>query len=595
MSSQIYGTGTDREGFGYYLLPEWNVSYVTTTSVPYAAGVKNSIGVAVGVRSQDATQNLNFRESYDSGGGYLDVHIPIAVVGASYTDTGTTMVAWDTECTYEQLTNVNLPNVYEYIETPDNFGINATGTLNDAGTPPIQQAQNDLMGDAFWTGVEALLGGIPVGTWYNMYQTYVSAANAYYNPNIETFNLGSSAPGAYVIQSYDDIHGVPQPITGQSTTYNVFGASMYVDLHINETDFRTSPAEFAVDGYDWVNTQGSGCTSSQVPGANIPIDFYAYPAIEVEGTIRAAGTVVPNAALSLSDGSNVYTFNANGQGNYQGNYRFFAKPGTTYTLTATYGTAFGTQQGQTTFTTGNDPTAPAQIEDVTIPLAYIRGYVTCGYAGGCPSTPTDVVTNKATYVQAQTTGWSFFFWIGAPGTYEVFSCVGYYGSTTQPTVTVEMGHMYWENLTLDYYPPPPGCVLAGTLISTPNGPQKRVEQFSEGDAVLGYNVTTGSWVKESVTSNTATTVGEILSINNGLLETTLTDQPLFVRNGTWVGWVLDPQNLTVGEQLFSALTQSWVNITSLQVLQGTFKVYDLQTTAPNNFVANGVLVDRKTQ
>ncbi len=87
---------------------------------------------------------------------------------------------------------------------------------------------------------------------------------------------------------------------------------------------------------------------------------------------------------------------------------------------------------------------------------------------------------------------------------------------------------------------------------------------------------------------------EILSVNGGLLETTLTDQPLFVRNGTWVGWVRDPRNLTLGEQLFNPLTQSWINVTSLQVLQGSFKVYDLQTTAPNNFLANGVLVDKKT-
>ena len=116
-----------------------------------------------------------------------------------------------------------------------------------------------------------------------------------------------------------------------------------------------------------------------------------------------------------------------------------------------------------------------------------------------------------------------------------------------------------------------------------------------GAAILGYDVAKGAWVDETVTPNAMTQVDQILSINDGLLGVTLTDQPLLVRNGTWIGWVRDPQNLTVGEELFNPATASWVNITSLEVLQGKFKVYDLQATAPNDFVANGVLVDRKSQ
>ncbi len=80
-----------------------------------------------------------------------------------------------------------------------------------------------------------------------------------------------------------------------------------------------------------------------------------------------------------------------------------------------------------------------------------------------------------------------------------------------------------------------------------------------------------------------------------LVGVTLTEQPLLVRNGTWIGLVRDPQNLMVGEQLFNPLTASWVNITSLQVLQSKFKVYDLRATAPNDFVANGLLADSKTK
>ena len=171
------------------------------------------------------------------------------------------------------------------------------------------------------------------------------------------------------------------------------------------------------------------------------------------------------------------------------------------------------------------------------------------------------------------------------------SYVQYFASTATGTYTIYVSDSYATTsftVQVKSLGGGGGCVLAGTLIATPNG-AKRVETLTAGDAVLGYNVTTGSWVRETVTSNSASTVSQVLSIDNGLLVTTLTEQPLYVRNGTWVGWVHDPQNLTVGEQVFLPWTGSWITITSLKVLHGTFTVYDLRVTAPSDFVANGVL------
>lgn len=58
----------------------------------------------------------------------------------------------------------------------------------------------------------------------------------------------------------------------------------------------------------------------------------------------------------------------------------------------------------------------------------------------------------------------------------------------------------------------------------PHG-QKRVDQLSPGDVILGYNLTTGSWVQETVLSNAASTVSQVFSINHGMLVFTLTAQP----------------------------------------------------------------------
>ncbi len=380
----------DAKGFGPYLLPEWNVSSVTTTD-----GVKNAVGVGVGVRSQDASGGVKFGEYYvGEGYNYLVVTVPLAVIGESYTYDD-----WNAQCVYESVQDVYLPYVSMSITREDNFGINATGTLYP-GTPPITKAQNDIMGDVFWTGVEALLGGVPVGTWASMYQSYVTAAKAVGSPNIENFTQGSSSAGQQVIQSYD-VTSSYWGGTGNSPTYNVFGPSMYVVMQIDPTDFSTPSTQPAltVYGENWINPQGSGCIAGQVQGANIPLDIFAYPAIEVEGTVSLGSRTLANQLLTLSDGgSNVYTFSTNSQGNY----RFFAKPGTTYTLSTTYGSA----QWQTSFTTGTDPSAEAPYENLNITAFSVSAGATPNPTQ--PGTPVSLWANPSGgYISPVTYSWNF--------------------------------------------------------------------------------------------------------------------------------------------------------------------------------------------
>ena len=540
-------------------------------------GVPNAIGLSTG--------GANLFEYYvqppPGGTPYMEVVVPVVAASGSYVILGYIGYISDVfETVYHKigLSMYNSPDSGENIQWTNNSGVNVTGTVSMGNNE--NQALWQLGVDAagflpyvgFVTGGASILMGLE------------KLSKVYDN------SLGAGGDG----EVYDEYQVINPPCCSRPT--NVFISQMIVKVDLNPGDWASSPG-FHLYGENIVGDQ-YGLTG-QVPGARADIWIATEPAVTLTGRVTGAGgnavagAVVNIQATSGSLSGTDFQVKTNGGGYY----RFFAQVNTPYNIWATQTTTFGSQTSGSAICSPeascDDPSASSMWANLTVPTAAIQGYVSCGYSGGCPSIPTDVVENKATYVQASTTGWSFFFWIGAPGAYEVFASVGYYGSTTQPNVTVAMGHVYTVYLTLNYYPPPPGCLLAGTLISTPHGGPKRIEQLSDGDAVLGYNVTTGSWVNERVTSDTASTVDEILSINDGLLEATLTDQPLFVRNGTWVGWVLDPQNVTVGEQLFNPLTQSWVNITSLQVLQGSFKVYDLQTTAPNNFVANGVLVDRK--
>lgn len=380
MNTKIYGTGTDQMGFGNYALPEWNVSSPAQTKDVVV--VPNSVGVAVGVRSTDGGGNVYFYEYYDTGAGSLDVHIPIAVIGATYTNYST-----DVECVYASVRNNYLSHENMNIKWGDNFAINATGTL-DQGTSAITNAQNDLMADAFWAGAEALPGVGTVHSWASMYQTYLETAKAVGSPNIEGFQ-STSAAGLQVIQSYNVINQTAWLHNSQSPTYDVYGSSMYVEIDINKTMFATYPSSstnytFTVMGKNWVGFWGNGCISGNVLGAWMPLNIFAYPATEVEGTVSLGSRTLANQPLTLSDGgSNVYTFSTNSQGNY----RFFAKPGTAYTLSTTYGGV----QYQNSTTTGTDPTGPAQYLDLQVPALS-----TTAVAGPNPTQPGVSVGFQAT-------------------------------------------------------------------------------------------------------------------------------------------------------------------------------------------------------
>jgi hypothetical protein len=137
--------------------------------------------------------------------------------------------------------------------------------------------------------------------------------------------------------------------------------------------------------------------------------------------------------------------------------------------------------------------------------------------------------------------------------------------------------------------PPGGCVLANTLILMANGTTKPVQSVKPGDAIMGYDVQTGTFVVENVTSNNCTIVNEILSINDGRLYVTPADQPIYTDHG----WVKDPQDLVIGWRIYDPAHNSWITIKSLQTLNGHFDVYDLRATTPDTFIGNSILLDMK--
>ncbi len=138
-----------------------------------------------------------------------------------------------------------------------------------------------------------------------------------------------------------------------------------------------------------------------------------------------------------------------------------------------------------------------------------------------------------------------------------------------------------------------GCVAYGTPILTPAG-YVPVQDLKAGNAVVEFNFSSGRLVQGTFLSGDVTDVHRLIDINHGWLYLTPTDQPIFVKNETFAGWLHDPQNLTTSDSIFDPVTQSWIHVMSVTLVTHSTKVYDVVTTGANNYVANGALLDIKT-
>ncbi len=153
--------------------------------------------------------------------------------------------------------------------------------------------------------------------------------------------------------------------------------------------------------------------------------------------------------------------------------------------------------------------------------------------------------------------------------------------------------VWFSSINIQAPCPGPGCVLEGTPIMMADGTYAPVETLKKNSQIMGYDTATGSYVTESVTMNKKTVTYEVLVINEGLLTVTTTNQPIWARHGTFTGWVVNPIELQLGWEILNATTGDWVEITNLEVKEGTFTVYDVGATSPDNYIANGILLDRK--
>jgi hypothetical protein len=138
-----------------------------------------------------------------------------------------------------------------------------------------------------------------------------------------------------------------------------------------------------------------------------------------------------------------------------------------------------------------------------------------------------------------------------------------------------------------------GCVALGTQIMTPGGYQI-VQNLRVGESVVGYNFSTNLLVSLTLLGLNSTLSSPLVVINNGMLTLTATDQPVYAKNTTFQGWILNPDQLQVGAFVWDPVTTEWIAVTSMSEITHDVRVYDVVTSGINDFIANGVLLDIKT-
>jgi len=247
----------------------------------------------------------------------------------------------------------------------------------------------------------------------------------------------------------------------------------------------------------------------------------------------------------------------------------------------------GLPSGPTSVTLGSSPSyTTALSQKGTPPLRYVvQGFPPVPYGGGpvlaCSTTTTGDVLDFTCYAWKTGT-----FLVNVSSTDET----GYTVVGPSLTITVNSGGGGGGGggcPLQDHYCG--ACVAYNTPILTPEG-WVEVQNLTPGMEVVGYDPTTGYAASEQVESNVVMVTNSTVIINGGAIVLTATDQPIYVRNASFLGWLRDPQNLTASDDIFDVSTGTWVPITSVVNSQTPTEVYDLDTDGFQTFVANGYLL-----
>lgn len=391
---------------------------------------------------------------------------------------------------------------------------------------------------------------------------------------------------------------------------DVFAESFVVESSFPDpADVTPGTLEVSATNQFWAGGGPSNAAPTPYDGANASISYLIEPTVGIGGTVDLWPGGPPAAdteTLLVQDPPNGgATTDFENDTNSAGNWHFFAMPGATYGGTVTYSNGLGSDtvdlnvpstsasyQGQNHF--AGSATTFSNVGE-------LKGSVTSSTTGGAIGSAEITLTNNAndnaTSVVANSGGdYSSLFY------YPVTTASNSFGEVAAAPgycpASATLTDLKPETVNQENFKLTPGCsggggcVAFGTPILTSNG-YVPVQQLRAGTAVVEFNLSSGQLTTGSLVSANVTPVTKIADINSGVLYLTPTDQPIFIRNSTFEGWLHDPQNLTASDQLFDPITGAWISVTSVEIIGAKVNVYDVVTSHLNDFVANGYLLDTK--
>ena len=211
-------------------------------------------------------------------------------------------------------------------------------------------------------------------------------------------------------------------------------------------------------------------------------------------------------------------------------------------------------------------------------------------SGGCPnSLAPDMDGGSSTVIQVPMGGSATIYLAvevclnTRPGTYDI--SVAKPGTSTRIDIPVQVVSG-------------PGCgggsVGAGTLIALADHTETPVQNLHIGMLLLSYDLTSHQYMTSTITRFFSVTTHNqmVISTRNGkpLIVDQNPIQKVYVKTPDGAISLISVTELRVGFELFDALTQTWVPVTTISYQNsGSHLMYDIYTSEPGNYIADGYL------
>ena len=301
------------------------------------------------------------------------------------------------------------------------------------------------------------------------------------------------------------------------------------------------------------------------PGCN---NDYGFSSFTVTTTQISASYV--SATGTFADGYTIRVPNPPGDFGVSANPISLTIPQASSTTTSTTVLSFGGFSGLVTLAAAQSPPnnkfsvcwdgvtcMPARSTNITM-IAGESSSATLTVNTGCGTAPGPY----AVRVNATSTTPSIFHWVVLPVTVTASACSGSVG--------------------------------AGTLITLADRTQTPVQNLRVGLQLLSYDMTRHEYAITTITRfETVVTYNQmVISTSTGkpLIVDQNPAQRLYAQLPDGMVALVSVTDLQVGYKLFQPLSQTWISITNIQYQNtGIHTMYDVYTTAPGNYIANGYL------